>query len=62
MDIFLVNKNQHKITINEGLIGFMYQNIKLKKQNEEMYQTNSVDLFTALSQQHMKIKMISTKY
>ena len=24
MDIFLVNKNQHKITINEGLIGFMY--------------------------------------
>ena len=34
MDIFLVSKNQHKITI--------------KKQNEEMYQTNSLDLFTAL--------------
>ena len=47
MDIFLVNKNQHK-TINEGLIGFMYQNITFKKQNEEMYQTNSLDLFTAL--------------
>ena len=48
MDIFLVNKNQYKITINEGLIGFMYQNITFKKQNEEMYQTNSIDLFTAL--------------
>ena len=48
MDIFLVNKNQHKITINEGLICFMYQNITFKKQNEEIYQTNSIDLFTAL--------------
>ena len=48
LDIFLVNKNQHKITINEGLIGFMYQNITFKKQNEEMYQTNSLDLYTAL--------------
>ena len=48
MDIFLVNKNQHKITINESLIGFMYKNITFKKQNEEMYQTNSLDLFTAL--------------
>ena len=48
MDIFLVNKNQHKITINECLTGFMYQNIPFKKQNEEMYQTNSLDLFTSL--------------
>ena len=48
MDIFLVKKNQHKITINEGLIGFMYQNITFKKQNEKMYQTNSIDLFTSL--------------
>ena len=48
MDIFLVNKNQRKITINEGLIGFMFQNITFKKQNEEMYQINSLDLFTAL--------------
>ena len=48
MDIFLVKKNQHKITINEGLIGFMYHYITFKKQNEEMYQTNSIDLFTAL--------------
>ena len=48
MDIFLVNKNQHKITINEGLIGFMYQNITFTKQNEEVYQTSSIDLFPAL--------------
>ena len=48
MDIFLVNKNNHKITINEGLIGFMYKNITFKKQYEEMYPTNSLDLFTAL--------------
>ena len=48
MDIFLVKKNQHKITINEGLIGFMYQNITFKKQNEEMYQISAIDLFTAL--------------
>ena len=48
MDIFLVNKNQHKITINDGLIGFMYQNITFKKQNEEKNQTISLELFTAL--------------
>ena len=24
IDIFLINKNQHKVTINIGLIGFMY--------------------------------------
>ena len=35
MDIFLVNKNQHKITINEGLIGFMYQNITFKNKTEK---------------------------
>ena len=30
IDIFLINRNQHKITINIGLIGFMYQNITTK--------------------------------
>ena len=45
IDIFLINKNQHKITINEGLIGFMYQNITFRQQSEEMYQTNSIDFF-----------------
>ena len=48
IDIFLINKNQHKMTINVGLIGFMYQNITFKQHQEEMYQTNSIDLFSAL--------------
>ena len=48
IDIFLINNNKHKITINTGLIGIMYQNILLTKQEEEIYQTNSIDLFTAL--------------
>ena len=48
IDIFLINKNQHKITIYEGLIGFIYQNITFRHQNEEMYQTNSIGLFLAL--------------
>ena len=48
IDIFLINKNQHKITINVGLIDFMYQNIKFKQHKEEMYQTISIDLFSAL--------------
>ena len=48
IDIFLANKNQHKITIIDGLIDFMYQNITFRQQNEETYQTNSIDLFLAL--------------
>ena len=48
IDTFLINKNQHKMTINVGLIGFMYQNITFKQHKEEMYQTNSIDLFSAL--------------
>ena len=48
IDIFLINKIQHKMTINLGLIGFMYQNITFKQHKEEMYQSNSVDLFSAL--------------
>ena len=47
IEIFLINKNQHKMTINVGLIGFMYQNITFKQHKEEMYQTNSIDLFSA---------------
>ena len=50
IDIFLINKNQHKVTINVGLIGFMYQNITFKQHKEEMYQTTSIDLFSALYQ------------
>ena len=48
IDIFLINKNQHKVTINKGLIGFMYQNITFKQHKEELYHTNSIDLFSAL--------------
>ena len=48
MDILLINKNRHRITINTGLIGFMNRNISFKKQDNELYQTNSIDLFQAL--------------
>ena len=48
IDILLVNKNRHRITINTGLIGFMNRNITFQKQDNEIYQTNSIDLFTAL--------------
>ena len=48
IDIFLINKYQHKVTINVGLIGFMYQDITFKQHKEEMYQTISIDLFSAL--------------
>ena len=34
IDIFLINKKQHKVTINIGLIGFMYQNITFKQHKE----------------------------
>ena len=42
IDIFLNNKNQHKITINTVLLGFIYSNITFRKHNEGMYQTNSI--------------------
>ena len=48
IDIFLINENQHKVTINIGQIGFMYQNITFKQYKKEMYHTNSIDLFSAL--------------
>ena len=48
IDIFLINKNPHKITINTGLLGFIYQNVAFRKHNEEMYRTTSNDLFAAL--------------
>ena len=50
IDIFLINKNQHKITINTGLLGFICQKITFRQHNEEIYQTNSIDLFAALYQ------------
>ena len=56
IDILLNNKNRHRITINTGLIGFMNRNITFKRQNEEIYQTNSIDLFTALYHLTYKIE------
>ena len=35
IDTFLINKNQHKITINVGLLGFMYQNITFKQHEKK---------------------------
>ena len=52
IDIFLINKNQHKTTISTGLLGFTYQNITFREHNEKMYQTNSIDLFAALYHLH----------
>ena len=48
LDIFSINKKQHKMTIKVGLIGFMHQNITFKVHKEELYQTISIDLFSAL--------------
>ena len=48
VNIFLINKNRHKITINNGLIGITYPNIIFRKYIEEMYQTSSIDLFSSL--------------
>ena len=48
IDIFLINKNQHTVTINVGLVGFIYQNTTFKQHKEEMCRTNSMDLFSAL--------------
>ena len=48
LDIFLINKNQHKVTINVGQIDFMYQNITFKQHKGEPYHTTSIDLFSAL--------------
>ena len=48
IDIFIIIKNIHKITINKGLIGFTYQDITFRKQKEERYQINSIASFSAL--------------
>ena len=48
IDTFLINKNNHKLTINTGLLGFIYQNVAFRKHNKEMCQTTSIDLFAAL--------------
>ena len=47
-DIYLINKNNHKMILKNELIGFTYQNTTFKTFHMEGYQTNSLDLFSAL--------------
>ena len=47
-DIYLINKNNHKMILKNELIGFLYQNTTFKTFHMEVYQTNSLDLFPAL--------------
>ena len=47
-DIYLINKNNHKMILKNELIGFIYQNTTFKTFHLEIYQTNSLDLFSAL--------------
>ena len=47
-DIYLNNKNNHKMILKNELIGFIYQNTTFKTFHMEVYQTNSSDLFSAL--------------
>ena len=47
-DIYLINKNNHKMMLKNELIRFIYQNTTFKKFHMEVYQTNSLDLFSAL--------------
>ena len=54
IDILLINKNQHKVKNKVGEIGFMYENITFKQHKEELYHTNSIDLFPALY--HLKFE------
>ena len=47
-NIYLINKNNHKMILKNELIGFIYQNTTFKTFHMEVYQTNSLDLFSAL--------------
>ena len=48
IDIYLINKTNYKVVIKNELIGFIYQNITFKTFDKEIFQTNSLDLFSAL--------------
>ena len=48
LDIYLINKNNHKVMLKDELIRFIYQNTTFKTFHMEVYQTNSLDLFSAL--------------
>ena len=47
-DIYLINKNNHKMILKNDLIGFKYQNTTNKTFHMEVYRTNSLDFFSAL--------------
>ena len=48
IDIYLINKTNYKVVIRNELIGFIYQNITFKSFDREIFQTNSLDLFSTL--------------
>ena len=48
-DIYLINKNNHKMILKNELIGFIDQNTTFKTFHVEGYQTNSLDLFSSLN-------------
>ena len=47
-DIYLINKNNHKMILKNDLNGYIYQNTTFKTFHMEVYHTNSLDLFSAL--------------
>ena len=47
-NIYLINKNNHKMILKNELIGFIYQNTTFETFHMEVDQTNSLDLFSAL--------------
>ena len=47
-DIYLINKKNHKRILKNELIVFIYQNTTFKTVHMDVYQTNSLDLFSAL--------------
>ena len=47
-EIYLINKNKHKMILKIELIVFIYQNTTFKVFHMQIYHTNSSDLFSAL--------------
>ena len=48
VDVYLINKTNQKMILKNELIGFIYQNTTFKTFQMEIYQTNALDLFSAL--------------
>ena len=58
-DIYLINKNNHKIIFKNEPIGFIYQNTTFKTFHMEVYQTKSLDLSQHYITSPMKMKTIA---